>query len=114
MTDLLQFNDLVVGNRYKVFEDEDDMSLNLAKGQRMLVATGKLIKKTEAGEAIFATDEKDEEGKPIVGYYNTNYRFKDVTAAGPGFRAARLLKTRGGRRTRKHKRRQRKTRRSRK
>ena len=112
MTDLLQVNDLEVGNRYKVFQVGTDMSLNLAKGQRMLVATG-MFKKTEDGEAIFATDKKDENGKPIVGYYNTNYRFKDVTAAGPGSSAVWALKGRG-RRTRKHKRRQRKTRRSRK
>lgn len=102
MTDLLQVENLVVGNRYKVFLVAATQTLNLDSGKRMEVATGKFIKKTKDGEAIFARDEKDEKGKPIVGYYGTGYRFKDDTAAGHGFRAVRALKGRGRRRTRRH------------
>jgi hypothetical protein len=105
-----EFENLKPGTIYSV-------SRVKAVGSPTLMGTG-TYKKTTNGEAEFDTGRKDEKGKPIYEVYDNRFRFKDITAAGHGFRAVTALRALTGRgrrtRTRKHKRRARKTRRSRK
>jgi len=113
----LKVTDLVVGNRYNVFFVDSAIKRSMGATPDIVQSTG-TFRKIVDGEAVI---EKDEKGRAVIGYFGDNsYRFEEVPSAtaeaakereeananrnaarGPGFRAVRSLKRKGGRRSRK-------------